>query len=100
MKKLGINDPKAEVLLSRHSLALLLTEVSEENFFAEYSKMLRNKLDSDLSPNCFNEILTSHFINPEFLNTDHWESFVKERREKLLELVLSACSGNVSPFSF
>ncbi len=69
----------------------------------EYVTHWRIKLGRDKLDNCnFDSILRSHAINPEILATkeckNKWDDFVVDRRERLRQLIESACGGVFQSF--
>lgn len=85
------------------------TIVNKTLIGAAVNRSIGSKLPSDyvayfsrsdrLGEPAFDAILRSHAINPATLRTNDWEGFVHDRRERLRQLIASACGGNVQPFA-
>ena len=41
----------------------------------------------------------THAINPDILDKNEWKDFVKDRREKLRNLIEKVCGGVFQPFT-
>ena len=54
---------------------------------------------NQLSHTTADGILQAHLVDAAILSSDDWDAFMRDRRERLRQLVATVCGGNVQPFS-
>lgn len=99
LKQLGIKDPRADTIVNKTLISSAVNQSIAGRLPSKYVAGWRQKLGANrLGGNLFDDVLTTHVIDPERLGADDWEGFVLNRRERLRQLIESACGGNVQPF--
>ncbi|HEY7419489.1 MAG TPA: hypothetical protein VH593_30185, partial [Ktedonobacteraceae bacterium] len=94
LKQMGITDPRSETIINKTLISSSVNQSIGNKRPMQYVQALTSKLGAA----SIDEILFSHRINPDLLRQDNWGAFVLDRRERLRDLIISACGGNVQPF--
>ena len=94
-KQLGIADKRSDSIVNK----TLISASANRSIGGDQPSLYVKRLRTKLGINLFDEILTSHLIDPSYLEHDDWDGFVLDRRERLRQLVQRACGGNILPFS-
>jgi hypothetical protein len=95
LAQMEIQDARADTIVNKTLISASCNRSIGGRPPSSYVKKWR----SDLGAGAYDSILRSHLIDPELLATDNWDAFVTSRRERLRELIIAACGGNVLPFS-
>jgi hypothetical protein len=95
LKQLGIDDPRANTIVNKTLISATANRSISGRKPSSYVQIWRNRLDAD----AFDDILTSHGINPDLLSQDNWQEFVMDRRERLCHMIESVCKGAFQPFT-
>lgn len=93
--QLGLNDKRVDTIVNKTLISARVNRCIKNKNPKEYTKILIKELGTE---KCY-ETLRSHAINPDYLSNDQWKEFFIERREKLRQLIESACGGVFQPFS-
>lgn len=95
LKKLGITDPRLDSVINKTLINAAVNKSIGGRQPSQYVQTLRNQLTSAT----VDDILQSHLVNADMLSNDDWEAFMRDRCERLRQLIASICGGNVQPFS-
>ena len=95
LKRLGIQDRRAGTIINKTLINYAVNRSIGGRLPSDYLRDWQDKLGTAL----FDDILGSHAVDPALLSSDNWERYLLDRRERLRQLVASACGGNVQPFS-
>lgn len=98
LKDLKIDDPRCESIINKALISYSANRSIGGYKPSVYTKHIVDKwLDGDWSR--LDEILLSHAVAPDYLKEDKWEQFLRDRRERLRELIEEACGKMTQPFS-
>jgi hypothetical protein len=95
LKELKIDDPRVDAIVNKTLISAAVNRSIGGRRPSQYVGTWRGNLGGTT----FDKILETHAINSNILSTDAWEEFVNDRRERLRQLIESACGGNVQPFT-
>lgn len=95
LKQMGVqSDRRTDTIINKTLISASVNRSISNKHPSRYVQMLIEKVGQQTT----DEILHSHRINPALLKQDNWEAFLQDRRERLRDLVVTACGGNVQPF--
>ena len=92
---LGVVDPRGDAIINKTLINAAVNQSIGGNLPSVYVKNSRTKMGATV----FDDILTSHQIDPTLLIADQWPVFIKDRRERIRGLIQTACGGHVQPFT-
>lgn len=95
LKELKIDDPRANTIVNKTLISATANRSISGNKPSKYVQTWRDRL----GPSSYDEILSSHIIDPDFLSQDKWPEFIADRREKLCRMIESVCKGVFQPFT-
>ena len=95
LRRLKIQDDRANTIVNKTLISAAVNRSIGGRLPSQYIADWEKRL----VPVSFSHILATHGIDAEKLRQDDWTSYVLSRREQLQQLILSACGGNVQPFS-
>jgi hypothetical protein len=95
MKYLGISDPRANTIVNMTLISAAVNRSISGRSPTKYIEIWRDRLGAA----AFDEILMTHAVNPEILDKNEWNDFVKDRRERLRHLIENVCGGVFQPFT-
>lgn len=93
--RLGIKDPRVNTVVNKTLIGASVNRSIGGRSPSQYIPLLQSKIPlADMGA-----ILDSHEINRELLESDRWNEYINDRRERLRKLIEGVCGGNVQPFS-
>ena len=92
---LGVVDPRGDAIINKTLINAAVNQSIGGNLPSVYVKNSRTKMGAAV----FDDILTSHQIDPTLLIADQWPVFIQDRRERVRCLIQTACGGHVQPFT-
>jgi hypothetical protein len=95
IKHLGIDDARADTIVNK----TLINYAVNRSIGGSKPSVYLEKLRGNLGAAKLDAALRSHAIDPTHLANDDWQGYILDRREKLRQMILAACGGNVQPFS-
>jgi hypothetical protein len=95
LKQLRIEDGRADTIVNK----TLINFAVNRSIGGDKPSVYLAKLRKDLGATKLEEVLGSHAIDPELLNSNSWQAYLLDRREKIRQMIFTACGGNVQPFS-
>jgi hypothetical protein len=95
LARLGISDKRLDSIINKTLINASVNKSIGGRLPSQYIQMLRK----DLTQTTADSVLRSHLVDPDVLSSDHWETFLYDRREKLRRLVAETCGGSIQPFS-
>lgn len=94
-KRLGIADWRMDTIVNKTLISANVNRSIGGSLPSEYVSKWRNELGQE----AYDDILTSHLVNPDLFITNDWTAFMRDRREQLRQLIQAVCGGVVQPFS-
>lgn len=93
LKQLGVTDSRLDTVINKTLINAAVNRSIGGHRPSQYIAAWRAKLPH------FDTILESHLIDPTILSSDNWDTFMRDRRERLRQLIADVCGGTVQPFS-
>jgi len=95
LQQLGVSDPRSDTIVNKTLIGAAVNRSIGGRRPSQYIQTWRDNLGTDL----FDSILRSHHIDPVILSSDNWDSFFRNRRDQLRQLIESACGGVMQSFA-
>lgn len=95
LSNLGIQDWRVNSIVNKTLIGASANRSIGGRLPSQYVETMKTRLGAERT----HEILRSHLVTPETLESNDWEDFFLSRREELKQLIATTCGGQMQDFT-